>query len=64
MTAYKAMVTVLDINETLIELRDKNSKENFPDQLDMKVSDLLRDYRDLLTAEMKATTLEVFNDNK
>lgn len=62
MNAYKAMVAILDVNETVMELRDRNSKENFPDQLDMRVMELLSDYRTLLTAEMKATELEVFEN--
>ena len=63
MNAYEAMVSILDINETIEEIKQNNIKDE-PDLLMCKTQDLLVKFREVLVAEMKKTTLEVFNDNK
>lgn len=60
MNAFDAMVDVLTINETVEKLKNKNTGD-YPDKM---ISDLIRllvHYRDVLTEEMSATTLKVFN---
>lgn len=71
MNAYEAMVAVLDANETIDQLKQRYNNTDsqvvdFTGVQDLtKAVDLLTDYRKLLVAEMKATTLEVFkSDNK
>jgi hypothetical protein len=64
MNAYDAMITILDINETLEELK-KNNAHTVPNMLDCKSHDLLESFRSLLIAEMKSTELKVFtNEDK
>ena len=61
MDAYQAMVTILDINEAIEQIKDHNRYE-IPNQLDCKCHDLLEKFRDVLIAEMKSTELKVFTD--
>ena len=63
MNAYKAMVSILDINETLEAMKQNNTKD-YPDMISCKAQELLVEYRDILVAEMKRTVLEVYNDDK
>ena len=64
MNAYEAMVAILDINETVEELKNRNT-EKTPDLVGCKAVELMVQYRQLLIAEMKATKLGVFdNDDK
>lgn len=61
MTAHDAMMSILDVNESLEDLKERNTS-NTPDLRLCIVQNLLIQYRELLVAEMKATTLEVFNN--
>ena len=64
MNAHEAMNAILDINETVEEMKSKNT-DTTPDLLSCKAVELLIQYRELLVAEMKSTTLGVFaNDDK
>ena len=66
MNAYEAMVAILDINETIEALKKRYNTEdsqvvNLTGKQDLiKSVELLTKYRELLIAEMEATTLEVF----
>ena len=62
MDAWQAMNTVLDINETIEQLKIRNSG-NMPDLILCKSEDLLAKYRELLCLEMKATELKVFENS-
>lgn len=58
-TAHGAMLAILDCNETIERLKNLNTDNILnPDIGD--IATLLIDYRDLLEAELKATTLQVF----
>ena len=63
MNAYEAMVSILDINETLEEMK-KNNTNDYPDLVSCKAQELLVKFRDVLVEEMKRTVLEVYNGNK
>ena len=63
MKAYQAMVTILDINETIEKLKNKNTSSE-PDLVICKTCDLLDSYRDLLCNEMMKTDLGAkYEDN-
>lgn len=59
MNALQAMTTVLDINETIEQLKIRNS-DAVPDLTLCKTVDLLEKYRQLLGLEMAETDLKVF----
>ena len=63
MTAYDAMVSILDINESIEELRKRNAGD-VPDLLCCKVALLLEEYRELLAREMKATSLQIYQTDQ
>ena len=52
MNAYEAMVSILDINETLEEMK-KNNTNDYPDLVSCKAQELLVKFRDVLVEEMK-----------
>jgi len=60
-TSYGAMNAILDCNEMIEKLKGTNTS-NIPNLDKIKIVELLTDYRDLLVAEMKATTLEAFKN--
>ena len=62
MTAYDAFIAVLDINETIEELKKRNT-DNQPDLVNCKAVDLLVQYRQVLERVMKKTILGVFEDD-
>ena len=59
MTAYEAFLAVLDINETIEVLKQKNTGDACDPVLAV-CTQLLTDYRTLLKEEMKSTELKVF----
>ena len=61
MTAYEAMSTLLDINETIEALKSRNTA-NAPDLELCKAVELLEGYRHLLALEMMETSLKVFKE--
>ena len=62
MTAYEAMVTILDINEMLEVLKDNNCEDE-PNMMNCKMQNILVKAKDVILAEMESTTLEVFRDD-
>ena len=60
-TAYDAMLSVLNCNETIEKIKAENNG-NTPDLTKSNVVELLADYRELLITEMCNTTLEAFKD--
>lgn len=60
MTGYDAMHDILDVNEILSELREKNI-DRTPDLTSCKLNDLLVNYRELLIQELRATPLQVYS---
>lgn len=59
MTGYEAMTQILDVNETLEELKKINVGDG-PDLFVCKIADLLDSYRTVLIQEMKNTELDCF----
>lgn len=59
MTAYKAMVEILNINEQVEKLKAQNSG-NIPNLESCELCELLENYRELLVAEMSITELNAF----
>ena len=57
MTAYGAFVEVLDINETIEELKNRNVAKQ-PDTVLCKTVELLEHYRGVLSKALKNTTLK------
>ena len=62
MSAYEGMTTILDINETIEDLKNMNT-DTVPNMVLCRAVDILTSCRTLLVAEMKATTLGVFEDD-
>lgn len=63
-TAYEAMLDILNTNETLESIKNRNMGDQ-PDLIDMRSIAMLENYRDLLIEEMKVSPLEVYaHDNQ
>ena len=63
-TAYDAMLDILNTNETLESIKNRNMGDQ-PDLIDMRSIAMLENYRDLLIEEMKVSPLEVYaHDNQ
>ena len=56
-TAHTAFIEILDINETIDALKEKNSDKT-PDFALCKATELLEKYRDVLVESMKNTELQ------
>ena len=56
-TAYTAFAEILDINETIEALKEKNS-DKIPDLALCEATELLEKYRDVLVETMKNTELQ------
>lgn len=55
-SAYNAMVSILDINETIDKLKQQNSDKT-PDLVLCQATELLMDYRDVLIELMAQTNI-------
>ena len=58
MSAYHAMLQILSVNETLETLKNRTMGE-IPDPIDLKVMELMSEYRNLLCMCMEKTELLV-----
>lgn len=56
-TAYGAMVAILDINETIEDLKNRNTDKQ-PDEVLCKTTGLLADYREVLISAMEKTEIK------
>lgn len=56
-TAYGAMVAILDINETIEDLKSRNTDKQ-PDTVLCKTTGLLADYREVLISAMEHTEIK------
>ena len=63
MKAYSAMMSILDINETLEKIKSKNT-DSEPDLVLCKTCNLLESYRDLLCNELMKTDLGAKYEDK